>query len=70
MLTPFNEKTTAEDLEKLRMQMVKQASELQQKKAEVLGLIQDAKAENEKATARKNLFSVTPAAKPPRRSTL
>ena len=70
MLTPVNEKTAAEDLEKLREEMVKQVSALQQQRAEVLDLIQDAKAENEKATARKNLFTVTPAAKPPRRSSL
>ena len=70
LLTLVNEKMAAEDLEKLRSVIVKQASELQQKKAEVLDLIQDAKAENENATARKNLFTVTPAAKPPRRSTL
>ena len=61
---------SAEDLEKLREEMVKQASALQQQRAEVLDLKQDAKAENEKATARKNLFTVTPAAKPPRRSNL
>ena len=39
MLTPVNEKTAAEDLEKLQSEMVKQASELQQKRAEVLDLI-------------------------------
>ena len=70
LLTPVNEKTAAEDLEKLRSEMVKQASELQKKRAEVLDLIQDTKAENKKATARKNLFTVTPTAKPPRRSNL
>ena len=50
--------------------MVKQASELHQKKAEVLSLIQEAKAENEKVTARKNLFTTTPVAKPPKKSNL
>ena len=43
MLTPVNEKMAAEDLEKLRSEMVKQAAELQQKRAEVLNLIQLAK---------------------------
>ena len=57
-------------MEKLRSEIVKQASELHQKKAEVLNLIQEAKAENEKVTARKNLFTTTLAAKPPRRSSL
>ena len=69
-MTPVNELTAAEDLEKLRAELVKQASQLHQKKAEVLKLIQEAKAENEKVTARKNLFTTTPAAKPPRKSNL
>ena len=65
-----NEKMAVEDVDKLREEMVKQASELQQKRAEVLSLIQDTKAENEKATARKNLFTTTLAVKPPRKSSL
>ena len=70
MLTPVNGLTTVEDLEKLCAELVKQASQLHQKKAEVLNLIQEAKAENEKVTARKNLFTTTPVAKPPRKSNL
>ena len=35
LLTPVNETTATEDLEKLREEMVKQASELQQKRMEV-----------------------------------
>ena len=44
--------------------------ELHQKKAEVLSLIQAAKAENEEVTARINLFTTTPVAKPPKKSNL
>ena len=69
LLTPVIEMTAAEDLEKLSTELVKQASELHQKKAEVLSLIQEAKAENEKVTARKNLFTTTPVAKPKERAT-
>ena len=39
LLTPVNELTAEEDLEKLRAEMVKQASQLHQKKAKVLNLI-------------------------------
>ena len=39
LLTPVNEKMAADDLEKLREEMVKQASALQQQRAEVLNLI-------------------------------
>ena len=66
----MNELTAAEDLEKLRSELVKKASQLHQRKAEVLSLIQEAKAENEKVTARKNLVTTPPAAKPPRKSNL
>ena len=70
LLTHVNEMMAADDLEKLRSEIVKQASELHQKKAEVLSLIQEAKAENEKVTARKNLFTTTLVAKPPKKSKL
>ena len=71
LLTPVNEKIAATDLEKLRMKMVKQVAQLEQKHAEVLSLIQEAKVENDKVSAKKNLFTTTPlAAKPPRKSTL
>ena len=71
LLTPVNEKTAAADLEKLRTEMVKQAAQLQEKQAEVLSLIKEAKAKNDKVFARKNLFTTTPVeTKPPRKSTL
>ena len=67
LLALVNEKTLVEDLEKLRTKMVKQSSKLHQKQAEVLSLLQEAKAENEKVSARKNLFTTTPVAeKPPK----
>ena len=70
LLTPVNELTESEDLKKLRAELVKQASQLHQRKAEVLNLIQEAKPENEKVTARKKLFTTTPVPKPPRKSSL
>ena len=59
LLTPVNEKTAATDLENLHTEMVKQATQLQQKQAEVLSLLQEAKAENDKVSAKKNLFTTT-----------